>query len=57
MKVNKIVINQMERKLDLGTILCKYCGCLMGTIPTNGVKKFYGVCQSEPCQQLSKGGH
>ncbi|WP_372636008.1 hypothetical protein [Cohnella sp.] len=35
---------------DLGIVLCKYCLDMIGTLPTNGFKKLYGVCDSEKCQ-------
>lgn len=34
---------------DLGTVICKYCGNVLFTLPTNGVKKIYGVCKDN-CQ-------
>ncbi|WP_217597769.1 GapA-binding peptide SR1P [Cohnella sp. GbtcB17] len=35
--------------LELGMVICKHCQQLMYTIPTNGVKKIYGVCGQEGC--------
>jgi|GEM_PF-466240 len=35
---------------DLGIVLCKYCSDMIGTLPTNGFKKLYGVCDNEKCQ-------
>ena len=35
--------------LELGTILCKHCNKIVGTLPTRGVKRFYGECHDETC--------
>ncbi|GIP32490.1 GapA-binding peptide SR1P [Paenibacillus sp. J2TS4] len=40
--------------LELGTILCRSCGKIIGTIPTEGVKKFYTICEEANCS-LAKG--
>lgn len=29
---------------ELGTVLCKQCGAIVGTLPTRGVKTFYAIC-------------
>lgn len=34
---------------ELGQILCRHCGSLLGTVPTNGYKKFYGSCADDRC--------
>ncbi|WP_197080961.1 GapA-binding peptide SR1P [Gordoniibacillus kamchatkensis] len=36
---------------ELGMILCKKCGSLIATLPTNGVTKIYGVCDKKTCQE------
>lgn len=44
----------MEDKaaVDMGTILCKYCNREIGTLNTNRVIKYYGICTDIEC--LSK---
>lgn len=37
-------------KNDLGTILCRYCEDIIGTLPTNNVKVMYMVCSKVECQ-------
>ncbi|CAI6083807.1 GapA-binding peptide SR1P [Cohnella sp. JJ-181] len=34
---------------ELGMVICKHCQQVMFTIPTNGVKKIYGVCGQDGC--------
>ena len=34
---------------DLGMVICKNCGEVISTLPTDGVKKIYGACQSNYC--------
>ncbi len=34
---------------ELGMVICKHCGEVICTLPTNGVKKIYGVCPSGDC--------
>jgi len=36
---------------ELGTVICKYCGEVLYTLPTNGVKKLYGVCGGKACKE------
>ncbi|TMV06606.1 GapA-binding peptide SR1P [Paenibacillus thermoaerophilus] len=36
--------------LHLGTLVCRHCGEIIDTLPTNGVKLFYGECGSELCR-------
>ncbi|NOV03979.1 GapA-binding peptide SR1P [Paenibacillus planticolens] len=33
-------------KNDLGLIICKSCNHVIASLPTDGYKKFYVVCQS-----------
>ena len=42
---------------ELGIVLCKYCSSMVGTLPTNGFKKLYGVCESEICQGENRKGN
>ncbi|MFD0692629.1 GapA-binding peptide SR1P [Paenibacillus sp. GCM10027628] len=41
---------------DLGVILCKECNAVIGTLPTNGYKKFYSICNSAACLEKKKAG-
>ncbi|BBI32861.1 hypothetical protein KCTCHS21_22600 [Cohnella abietis] len=34
---------------DLGIVICKFCSQIIATLPTNGYKKFYIVCDHEQC--------
>ena len=38
-----------EPKHELGLVLCSRCGKVLCTLPTNGVKRLYGVCRDEGC--------
>ncbi|MCD9026111.1 GapA-binding peptide SR1P [Cohnella silvisoli] len=42
---------------DLGLIICKSCSQIIGTLPTNGYKKFYIVCENEQCSSGLQGGN
>lgn len=42
--------------LELGYILCKWCGTVVGTIPTNGVKRIHGECPDQACRKATEGG-
>lgn len=33
----------------LGTVVCRHCGEIIDTLPTDGVKLFYGECASKTC--------
>ncbi|MGZ9585983.1 GapA-binding peptide SR1P [Paenibacillus marinisediminis] len=46
-------IREEVQQHELGAILCKACGELIATIPTEGVKKIYGVCHKEDCKSKS----
>lgn len=39
---------------ELGTVLCKSCGDIIATLPTNGVKKMYVVCEKAECQETTR---
>ncbi|MGU3471431.1 GapA-binding peptide SR1P [Paenibacillus sp. D51F] len=41
--------------LEYGFVLCKHCNEIMYTLPTNGVKTFYGVCESLNCREQAAG--
>lgn len=40
-------------KLELGTVLCKSCGEVIGTLPTDGAKKIYGICAAQGCASVN----
>ncbi len=44
-------IQLVKESNDLGTVICKYCGDVLYTLPTNGVKKMYGVCDGKECKE------
>lgn len=37
-------------KHQLGVILCQCCGEVIDTVPTNGVKTLYGICEDNQCR-------
>lgn len=39
---------------DLGLIICKSCNEVLATLPTDGYKKFYVVCQACACKENMK---
>jgi hypothetical protein len=41
---------------ELGVIICKSCNEVIGTIPTNGTKKIYGLCGKPECTDAQKEG-
>jgi hypothetical protein len=47
---------ETEQEHELGIVICKICNNVIATIPTNGIKKIYGVCKDISCGQQSKGG-
>jgi len=36
---------------ELGVVICKACGHVIGTLPTTGSKKIYGVCSGGGCTE------
>jgi len=34
---------------ELGLMICKVCAQVVGSIPTNGYKKIYVVCDNDTC--------
>lgn len=46
---------QVEQKCELGILICKVCGQVIDTLPTNGVKKIYGVCSDADCKKINGG--
>lgn len=45
------LITEYVKENDLGTIICRYCDDIIDTLPTNGVKTKYMVCNKESCRQ------
>lgn len=45
---------QSQGPIELGMVLCKVCHQVLHTLPTNGVKKIYGVCDSDACKEKVK---
>ncbi|WP_082614664.1 GapA-binding peptide SR1P [Paenibacillus sp. Soil787] len=41
-------------RYDLGVIICKSCNEVIATLPTDGYKKFYGLCNSAQCLEKNK---
>ncbi|MFB9327463.1 GapA-binding peptide SR1P [Paenibacillus aurantiacus] len=37
---------------NYGLVLCRHCNEIIDTLPTNGVKKLYSLCDSERCRSL-----
>jgi translation initiation factor 2 beta subunit (eIF-2beta)/eIF-5 len=46
--------NKTKDDLELGYVICKRCGSLIATLPTNRVKRYYGEC-SEGCKNEFEG--
>ncbi|MBW5445301.1 GapA-binding peptide SR1P [Cohnella sp. CFH 77786] len=38
-------------KPELGALICRVCNEVVATLPTNGVKKIYGVCGKKACME------
>ncbi|WP_019535517.1 GapA-binding peptide SR1P [Paenibacillus ginsengihumi] len=47
--------DQVEQQCELGILICKICGQVIDTLPTNGVKKIYGVCSGTDCRNINRG--
>lgn len=45
-----------RQPLDLGYVVCKWCGVVITTIPTNGVKRIYGECPAKSCLEVTLEG-
>lgn len=43
-----------EAANELGMVVCRKCGEVLYTIPTNGVKKLYGACPENACKDAAK---
>ena len=43
--------------IELGVVICKACGGIMHTLPTNGVKKIFGQCDRPACRERDNGGN
>lgn len=39
-----------EKRGQLGTVICARCGEVIDTLPTNGVKTMYGLCNEADCR-------
>ncbi|WP_187434402.1 GapA-binding peptide SR1P [Paenibacillus methanolicus] len=37
---------------NYGLVLCRYCNEIIDTLPTNGVKKLYSLCDSDRCRTM-----
>lgn len=37
--------------LEWGTILCKHCGCVIGTFYSEKILVYYSDCQEQDCMQ------
>ncbi|MDQ8738446.1 GapA-binding peptide SR1P [Paenibacillus sp. LHD-38] len=51
MEFRNVVINGIKKEkvgLELGYMICKRCGSIIATLPTNRVKRYYSEC-SEGC--------
>lgn len=42
---------------DLGLIICKICSQVVGSLPTNGYKKMYVICDNENCNDHQGGNN
>ncbi|WP_167357049.1 GapA-binding peptide SR1P [Paenibacillus pectinilyticus] len=41
-------------RFDLGVIICKSCHQVIRTVPTNGYRRLYGLCNSSACRDKNK---
>lgn len=48
--------DQIVVKNELGMVICRVCNEVMYTLPTDGVKKFPGLCEKIECYVESKKG-
>ncbi|MFC4102843.1 hypothetical protein [Paenibacillus xanthanilyticus] len=39
---------------NYGLVLCRCCNEIIDTIPTNGIKKLYSLCDSDRCRTLDR---
>ncbi|WP_397386538.1 GapA-binding peptide SR1P [Paenibacillus roseipurpureus] len=51
---NHVILETIHRH-DLGVIICKSCNEVIATLPTDGYKKFYSLCDSLNCRDTNKG--
>ncbi|CAN7422810.1 hypothetical protein [Paenibacillus sp. LjRoot56] len=42
------------QRFDLGILICKSCNEVIATLPTDGYKKFYGLCKNMTCIERNK---
>lgn len=38
-------------RYDLGVVICKNCNRIITSVPTGGVAKIYGLCNTAECRQ------
>ncbi|NRF92459.1 GapA-binding peptide SR1P [Paenibacillus frigoriresistens] len=50
---NHVTLAAIHR-YDLGVIICKSCNEVIATLPTDGYKKFYSLCNSSICIDKNK---
>lgn len=51
---NHVTLAAIHR-YDLGVIICKSCNEVIATLPTEGYKKFYILCDSINCNEKNRG--
>jgi hypothetical protein len=51
---DQIHATKSEGSQELGIVICKECDEVIGTLPTDGVKKIYSVCQGANCAQQNQ---
>ncbi|KKO52488.1 GapA-binding peptide SR1P [Paenibacillus sp. DMB20] len=49
-QVHELIAGPVKQN-ELGTIVCRHCSNIIGTLPTNGVKIKYMVCEQEACRK------
>ncbi|MBD2868547.1 GapA-binding peptide SR1P [Paenibacillus arenilitoris] len=52
-----VEVSDKKAQLELGYVICKSCGSLIATLPTNRVKRYYGECSecAEGCDKDTEG--
>jgi hypothetical protein len=41
--------DNVNTRNELGMVICRVCNKVLYTLPTNGLKKIYGVCDKAEC--------
>lgn len=49
------LIKEYVLENELGTIICRQCNEIIDTLPTNGVKIKYMVCDKDACRKHEGG--